>query len=160
MAEHRNLTGNDLHEPKGVENASTGQVYVANGNGSGNWTDRFTGFLNLNRFFLSGVIPNVSAANSAAFVALPSKASLNRMHAVLGGTITAAPAVLTLYKNGVAQDQVVTIASVGSGPGVKTTVTFNPAISFNEGDVLEVRTDGASDGDFPLTLSLVFSAAA
>ena len=160
MAEHRNLTGNDLHEPKGVENASTGQVYVANGNGSGNWTDRFTGFLNLNRFFLSGVIPNISTPNSSAFFVIPAKASLNRLHAVLSGPLTGAADTLTLYKNGIAQDQVVGIPFTGSGAGVKTTVTFNPSISFNEGDVLEVRTDGASDGDFPLTLSLVFSAAA
>lgn len=38
MAEHSTLTGANLHEPKGVENASAGQVYVANGAGSGTWT--------------------------------------------------------------------------------------------------------------------------
>jgi microcystin-dependent protein len=36
--EHANLTGSALHEPKGVENATLGQVYVADGNGSGNWS--------------------------------------------------------------------------------------------------------------------------
>lgn len=34
---HKLLTGADLHEPKGVETALTGQVYVANGAGSGAW---------------------------------------------------------------------------------------------------------------------------
>lgn len=38
MAGHRNLSGAQLHEPKGVENATSGQVYVANGAGSGTWT--------------------------------------------------------------------------------------------------------------------------
>lgn len=35
---HSSLTGADLHEPKGVSGATAGQVYVADGAGSGNWT--------------------------------------------------------------------------------------------------------------------------
>lgn len=35
---HKNLTGTDLHEPKGAATAASGQVYVANGSGSGTWT--------------------------------------------------------------------------------------------------------------------------
>lgn len=34
---HRNLTGAELHEPKGISTASAGQLYIANGNGSGVW---------------------------------------------------------------------------------------------------------------------------
>lgn len=36
---HRNLTGADLHEPKGADTALSGQVYVSNGAGSGSWVD-------------------------------------------------------------------------------------------------------------------------
>ena len=36
---HASLTGSDLHEPKGVSTASANQIYVANGAGSGVWTD-------------------------------------------------------------------------------------------------------------------------
>lgn len=35
---HKNLTGSDLHEPKGAASALSGQVYVADGAGSGAWT--------------------------------------------------------------------------------------------------------------------------
>ena len=35
---HRNLTGADLHEPKGADTALSGQVYVSDGVGSGVWT--------------------------------------------------------------------------------------------------------------------------
>lgn len=35
---HSTLTGADLHESKGVATALSGQVYVANGSGSGAWT--------------------------------------------------------------------------------------------------------------------------
>lgn len=34
---HKNLTGSDLHEPKGADSALAGTVYVANGSGSGVW---------------------------------------------------------------------------------------------------------------------------
>lgn len=42
MAVHRNLTGADLHEPKGADTALSGQVYVADGAGSGSWLDAST----------------------------------------------------------------------------------------------------------------------
>ena len=35
---HASLTGADLHESKGVSTASSGQVYIADGAGSGAWT--------------------------------------------------------------------------------------------------------------------------
>ena len=38
MARHKNLTGANLHEPKGAATALSGQTYVADGLGSGNWT--------------------------------------------------------------------------------------------------------------------------
>lgn len=34
---HSSLTGSDLHEPKGVASANAGDVYVADGAGSGDW---------------------------------------------------------------------------------------------------------------------------
>lgn len=40
MALHSSLTDPNLHEPKGVSTATSGQVYVANGSGSGAWTAR------------------------------------------------------------------------------------------------------------------------
>lgn len=36
--EHNTLTGNQNHEPRGVETALAGQVYIADGLGSGAWT--------------------------------------------------------------------------------------------------------------------------
>lgn len=46
---HASLTGAELHEPKGVTSAALGEVYVADGTGSGNWsnvgTSSFTGMI-------------------------------------------------------------------------------------------------------------------
>jgi hypothetical protein len=36
---HKNLTGADLHEPKGADTALAGRVYVSDGAGSGSWVD-------------------------------------------------------------------------------------------------------------------------
>lgn len=44
---HSSLTGAELHEPKGADTANAGEVYIADGNGSGSWgsvgTSSFTG---------------------------------------------------------------------------------------------------------------------
>lgn len=37
--EHKNIPDAELHEPKGVSTAQAGEVYVANGSGSGAWRD-------------------------------------------------------------------------------------------------------------------------
>lgn len=46
---HASLTGSSLHEPKGVATATAGQVYIANGLGTGTWQTvaglTFTGML-------------------------------------------------------------------------------------------------------------------
>ena len=46
---HASLTGSQLHEPKGASTAALGEVYVADGTGSGNWanvgTSSFTGMI-------------------------------------------------------------------------------------------------------------------
>lgn len=40
MALHSALTDPNIHEPKGASTAASGQVYQANGSGSGTWTAR------------------------------------------------------------------------------------------------------------------------
>ncbi len=37
---HRDQTGIEVHEPKNITTATSGQVYVATGTGTGNWTDQ------------------------------------------------------------------------------------------------------------------------
>ena len=38
--QHRDIPDGQRHEPKGISTATDGQVYVANGNGSGSWQDK------------------------------------------------------------------------------------------------------------------------
>lgn len=56
---HASLTGAELHEPKGISTAALGEVYVANGSGSGSWanvgTSSFTGMI---ADFTTPVVPS------------------------------------------------------------------------------------------------------
>jgi hypothetical protein len=155
--EHRLLTGNSLHEPKGVETATNGQVYVANGAGSGTWRDIASGNNYLNKFVIVDSLADVSAPSSI-FQVVPNKANLTRIYTVLGGSITTANSVLTIYKNNVAQTPTITIPFTGSGPGVKTSTAISPVIAFAEGDVIEIRSDGGSSGTQTLAVTLSFVA--
>lgn len=160
MAEHRSLTGASLHEPKGAETATNGQVYVANGSGSGVWTDRLSGINNLNSFVLQGTIEDVSTASSDFYSVAPGACSLNKVYAILRGTITAADATVTVYKNGIAQTPTLTIPFTGSGAGIVSSVVVSPAVDFAEGDIVRVATAGGSTGAQKLDIVLRFTAAA
>lgn len=43
--QHNSLVGSEVHEPKGINTATAGQVYVADGKGSGVWTNLSLGDL-------------------------------------------------------------------------------------------------------------------
>lgn len=158
MTEHRSLTGDDLHEPKDIASAAAGRVYVSDGSGSGVWTDRFAGILSLNKFTMNGTVPDVSTTNSSFFLYVPLKASLTRISTVLNSAITTGNAVLTIYKNGIAQTPTITIPFTGSGAGIKSNTLISPAITFNDGDTLEIRTDGGSDTTAALSVTAMFTA--
>jgi hypothetical protein len=76
MVTHASLTGSDLHEPKGIENATAGQVYVADGAGSGDWTTTSSDNAFSNAFAhyreqqSSGVSSNLTTSNSWTLVPL------------------------------------------------------------------------------------------
>lgn len=157
MAQHKDLTGTDLHEPKGIETASSGEVYVADGNGSGSWQEILDGIGNLNTFELNGVIDDVSAANSAFYIRVPKNATLVGLKGVQSATITGTDAVLSLYRDGILLDQSLTIPVAGSGDGVKRSVTFSPSYTFTDGQVLKVVSNGASTDSSAFYFTALFT---
>lgn len=158
MAEHRDLTGAALHEPKGIELATANTVYIANGSGSGAWQDRLSGVNNLNKFSMHGVITDVSTAGRNAYFYIPWDCTLDRLSIIVDGTMTTANAVVSLYRDGVLLPNTVTLLYSTSGAGVLTTMAFSPAISFTAGQRLEIRTDGGSDTAVAGHATLVFTA--
>ena len=139
--EHSTLTGSDLHEPKGTAAANTGQVYIANGSGSGTWTAHH------NRCVLTTRIDNISAASSA-WVVTPIAGTISKIYSVISGAITSGAAVLTAEIAGVAvTNGVLTVAVSGSAAGihdVATPTAANTVTAAGTGGVIEIVTDGGS----------------
>lgn len=141
---HKNLTGADLHEPKGAATASSGQVYVSDGAGSGIWQNPLSSVVNLNSFDVNGVIEDVSTADDSYYIRFTRDCSVSSIYGVLSGAITVADSEISLYRDGILLGQTISIPYSGSGDGVKITKTLSPTYTFTTGQVLKLKTDGAS----------------
>jgi hypothetical protein len=157
MAEHRLLTGDQLHEPKGIDTASIDQIYVATGSGTGIWLSRFAGNNNLNKYTMSGRFDDISAPSSV-FLFCPQKGLVTKLSGVLNGPITGANATITLYKNGVITPATLVIPFTASTAGTAANVVLSPYIAVNENDVLELRSDGASSTTAAFSALITLSA--
>lgn len=73
--QHSDLTGANLHEPKGIEGASSGQVYIADGAGSGAW-DTVSGG---SGFALDFIITDGSDTTTEYKLAVPQNTTLTRV---------------------------------------------------------------------------------
>lgn len=172
MALHKDLTGADLHEPKGVAAASSGQVYVANGSGSGVWikgaagnttivdtSNRFTGTdveAALNELYegaelVLGLFTDVSNP-STVLVPIPYSTQIVSIDFILGGAITVANSTLTITRSDGASMGTQTIVQSGSAEG--TTFTFVPAgnatFTYPTHKYIKMVSDGASTTTQPL----------
>lgn len=135
MTEHNLLTGAALHEPKGVAAATEGQVYIADGAGSGVWTHP--------TYVVTGFIPDISTADSV-LVPVPISGTVTNFQTVLGGAITIADADVSLENSASDAMATLTVEFTGSALGdVDSTGTITNA-SVSDNDYLVVATDGGS----------------
>lgn len=74
---HRLLTGADLHEPKGVDAASSGQVYTANGAGSGTWAKLTIANVNVTAITNGDIVKVVAGAATGITLNNENKIVLN-----------------------------------------------------------------------------------
>lgn len=145
MALHKDLTGAELHEPKGIETAAAGTVYVANGSGSGSWQDRYSGIPALNQYYLGNRMTDITAANNRVYFHVPTNSEIVSLVAVLDGTIAGTDNVLTMYVNGVAFPDTLTVATAGSAAGQPSTLLTSTPNTIPAGSIIEVRSNGASN---------------
>lgn len=150
MVAHVDLTGADLHEPKGVASAASGHVYVADGSSSGTWQTIGTSSINtssiknVNKYKYAVRLDDIST-NSFVLVPVPEAAALTKCTAIIANAITVADAVLTFTNStGPVSLGTLTIANSGSGEG--SIFTFTPAAnnSFTAGAYLKIASDGGS----------------
>jgi hypothetical protein len=157
MVAHRDLTGADLHEPKGAETASLGAVYVANGSGSGTWRKLTTAELdtqsikNVNKEVVALTMRDVGTA-SVLLLPLPFAATVTRITAVLHGAISGADGVLSFTNNGSASLGTMTLLHASSGEGTAFSLTPATNAAFTAGTYLKIANDGAATGTVDATL--------
>lgn len=160
--QHNALSGAELHEPKGVASASSNETYVADGAGSGEWTEpepkglsgesagkvyvsdgSDSGAWTAREYTLTGVITDVSTAETIYF-AVPYAGEVTKITTVLEGPITGADAnILLKDSSGNAMGGMV-IANSGSAAGdvdSDDTLTDNDVVA---NDFVTVETDGGS----------------
>jgi len=163
MPLHKNLTGSDLHEPKGASGAGANTLYVFDGAGSGTVQKITEDSLDLtsiespNTYRLTGVIPDVSTA-SFILIPIPDNSTFASARLVLGAAITVADAVVSFTRDdGSSFGSTVTITQSGSteGTGFNFTPSINQAITGP--GYIKISTDGASTTTAPLYVTVKLS---
>jgi hypothetical protein len=144
MALHKDLTGAELHEPKGVDSATDGDVYVADGAGSGTWENKYSDIIALNQYWQTGQMADISNPGDRVYFFVPVQSEVTSLTAILDGGITVANSILSIYINGVLFADTLTVPFAGSTNGTVATVNTTTANTISGGSVIEVRTDGAS----------------
>jgi len=142
--EHKNIPDANRHEPKGVSTAASGTVYVADGSGSGDWTNIIADVNNANYTTLTVEIPDVSTAGSY-FVVNPILGDIYKIYVCIDNAITVANATVSAKISGVAvSGSSVTVAYSGSAAGSVFSATPSGANTVATGGAIEILTDGAS----------------
>lgn len=145
MPLHRDMTGDELHEPKGIETAADGTVYIADGSGSGTWEDRHSGIVSLNQYSLTEKLTDISAPSNHVYFRVPVKSELVSFSVVLDGAVATANNTLTLYINGVAFPDTLSVSFAGSTAGSSFNLVASTPSTLSAGAIIELRSDGASD---------------
>ena len=136
--EHSTLTGSDLHEPKGASSASTGQIYIANGSGSGTWTAHH------NRCVLTVRIDDISSAD-IVYVVTPIAGTISKIYSVINAAITSGDATVTAKLGSTAlTNGAITIAHSGSAAATVDSCTPTANNTVTVGQAITLQTDGGS----------------
>jgi hypothetical protein len=160
MVAHADLTGANLHEPKGVASASADTVYVANGSGSGAWAKvdsaniDTTSIFNTNKHVLNVTLSDVSTASSV-YLAIPFACTVSSVYSCLQGAITGADSTVTIRNNSDTSMGTLTIANAGSAAGDVDSLTPGANNTFTAGQRMRIETDGASTNAVALVFSII-----
>lgn len=147
---HSTLTDPYLHEPKGVASASSGDVYVANGAGSGSWTAKET----LIELSLEGYLEDVSAVETV-HVPMPFAGTVSKVLTVLEGSIGSADSTVTVKNSAGSSMGAITITSSGSAAGDVDTLLPSSNNTVTADSFITIESDGASTNSAKLRFVVV-----
>jgi hypothetical protein len=136
--QHSSLTDPNLHEPKGISTASANQLYLANGSGSGTWT-------NANRFPGTGwgKYTNTTYVGGTTLTILSTSAVL--LPFTTDDTVSQIPISLTGTTSSLMNLSTETLQFVAAGDLHSITLTFNVASSTST-NAIDLSIYGSSDG--------------
>lgn len=135
MALHSSLTDPDLHEPKGISTATAGEVYIADGAGSGTWQPP--------PYVLDIQMTDVSTANTI-YVPIPFGGTVTKVVSVLQGTIATADDIITVRDAAGNSMGTITIAFSGSAAGDIDTLTPISNNTVTDNSFITLASSGAS----------------
>jgi hypothetical protein len=147
---HSSLTDPYLHEPKGVAAAASGEVYVANGSGSGAWTAKET----LIELSLEGYLENVSAVEKV-YVPIPFAGTVVKILTVLEAVISSANSTVTVKNAAGSSMGTLTITASGSAAGDVDTLVPVSNNTVTADSFITVESDGASTNTAKLRFVVV-----
>lgn len=140
MPSHKDLPDSELHEPKGVASAALGQVYVADGAGSGDWkVAPYTYALNTH-------LTDISTASSA-YVCVPKAGTIKSIRLVINNAINTATSTVSFF---IGATQIatsdITVDYSGSAAGDSYLSVPTGDNQVLAGDVIRCTSDGGSSG--------------
>lgn len=142
--QHSSLTDPNLHEPKGISTASANQLYLANGSGSGTWTNanRFPG-TGWGKYTNTTYTGGTALAVSTTPVLLPFTTD---------DTVSQIPITLTGTTSGLMNLSTETLQFVAAGDLHSITMTFQIYSVSGSPASLDIILYGSSDGTTYSTL--------
>jgi len=139
--EHDAIPNAELHEPKGVSAASSGQVYVANGSGSGVWTTKNY----YDKVYLYCHHDNLDTPTSH-YVVSPVAGTITKIYSVIDAAIALADTTLVTKIGGVTvTNGTITIAYSGSAAGDVDSCTPTALNSVSAGTAIEIASGGETN---------------
>jgi hypothetical protein len=162
MPSHANLTGTDLHEPKGAAAASANTVYVATGGGTGAWSkidaDNIdtTSIKNTNKQAVVVYFTDIGTVRTL-YVPIPYACTLTAVTTALQAATATTDTILTFANNGGSSMGTVTIAFSGAAAGDVDTLGPVTNNTFTAGQTLRITTDGGTSNAVDAMITLEFT---
>lgn len=157
MPHHKDLTGADLHEPKGIDSASVNTVYLANGTGGGAWgqipssTIDPTTVKNLNREQMFGLFFDIGTAGSR-YLGFAKPVRLVKVVAVPQSATAGAATVLTLRN-----DAGTSMGTINIPNGAPAGMIFTLSPASNNTFVADTKLQIDSDGGTSTNTNMQFT---
>lgn len=136
---HSSLTDPYLHEPKGVATATSGDVYVANGSGSGAWTAKQT----LIELSIEGYLEDVSSVEKV-YVPIPFAGTVSKVLTVLEAAISSSNSIVTVKNSAGSSMGTLTITASGSAAGDIDTLAPTSNNTVTADSFITIESNGGS----------------